>query len=145
MNAIRGIGGPMSQDTAPDYSALTLDELVAERERLLVEKQENADVLDSCRAQIAAAKARVWSDKVYEDPKWFAAVNSRARYAGRRDQELGSTLAKLRRLISQAQAAPHALDPADPVSLLIEALKLTQQAIGLLKRKDAIGASPDAV
>jgi len=127
----------MSQDAASNYEAMTLDELVAERERLIAEKNENNEVLARCRAQIEAAKSRVWSDNVYDDPKWFAAVNSRARFAGRRDQELAAHVSQLRRIIAQKKGHKYqTVDHEDPISILIQALRLLQEAIDQLKDRD---------
>ena len=58
--------------------AESIEELIAEREKLLTDKHTNAEILSSCRAQIDAAKATAHVDNQYSDPKWFAKVTSRA-------------------------------------------------------------------
>jgi hypothetical protein len=119
----------------------SLAELIAERETLLAEKAENAQVIASCRAQMDAAKARHWDDGGYADADWWARVNIRVRYAGQRDQEIGLRLSELRREMHLARQrenvslAETAGVGDDPIRLLKTALVLIGRAIDLLKSK----------
>ena len=78
--------------------AESIEELIAEREKLLTDKHTNAEILSSCRAQIDAAKATAHVDNQYSDPKWFAKVTSRARYAGMEDQRSSETIGRTERI-----------------------------------------------
>jgi hypothetical protein len=128
-------------DTDQEVVPVPLAELRAERAQLLLEKQANNEILASCRAQIEAAKARRWADNVFDDPKWFAAVNSRARFAGHRDQAIARRLTELRGLIGAASQREHKAKTGewvqncetDPAELLLSAIKLIGQAIDLLR------------
>lgn len=114
-------------------------ELLAEREQLLHEKDENNEILVSCKAQIDAAKARAEEDGSYADPVWFAKVNTRARYAGLRDQEIAHRLSEIKKIQRQRWEEKHVASSENPDEvrqLLISALQLIQRAVDLLKARD---------
>jgi hypothetical protein len=125
----------MTADYAPD-GELTLAALIEERDRLLVAKDDNNQVLANCKAQIDAAKAKVMAGDEYSDPKWFAAVNNRARYAGREDQRIAHRLSELRQQIGLARGRMHqgrtSREGDDAAALLLQALDLIKQAINVL-------------
>jgi hypothetical protein len=127
----------MTVDYAPDAAPPSLDDLIAERDALVAGKDANNNVMATCKAQIEAAKARVTAGEEYADPKWFAAVNSRARYAGREDQRLAHRIGELNRQIgvarSLAHQGKHSREGDDTVALLLRALDLIKQAINVLK------------
>lgn len=131
-----------------DVVTATLADLMAQRDRLLDLKDKNNLVMASCKQQIETAKAGVAGGGDYADPAWFAAVNTRARFAGREDQRIAGRLAKLGPLIKEAKQRERRFvvqPPSDdePIRLLVKGLGLIQEAIDLLRsRLDDPGASP---
>lgn len=125
--------------------AESIEELIAEREKLLTDKHTNAEILSSCRAQIDAAKATAHVDNQYSDPKWFAKVTSRARYAGMEDQRIQKRLAELKELIKEAnrQRYNNVLDSNDAIMLLTQALRLIQQAVDGMRQHDRVHQTRD--
>lgn len=131
-----------------DVVTAMLTELLTQRDQLLELKDKNNLVMASCKQQIEIAKAGVAGGGEYADPAWFAAVNTRARYAGREDQRIAGRLAKLAPLIKEARQRERRAvvqPPGDdkPIRLLVEGLMLIQEAIDLLRsRLDDPGESP---
>lgn len=113
---------------------MTLEELMAERERLIAEKEENNLVITSCRAQIDAARLRASLGEETLNKRWLVAVKTRARYAGRHDQKLAHEIAELRKKIWDAKA-DHNLDEDNPEELLGRALHLIHQALDVIRLK----------
>jgi hypothetical protein len=108
--------------------------LEAERNQLLVDKQANSEVLIACRAQIEAAKAKA-NEGEYADSRWFAAVNTRARFAGHEDQRIQGRLSIIRNLIKQEHLRQHQAErqgDSDATQLLREAMALISRALDRL-------------
>lgn len=127
--------------TSADLDLLTYSEIISLRDSIITAKHLNHEILISCKAQIDAAKARWDQDGTQIDSRWFAAANTRAKYAGQEDQRLANLLGDIRRQMhtkrSQIPAGTTAttttgIEP-NPVKLLAHALSLIQQAIDLIK------------
>jgi hypothetical protein len=66
--------------------------LLAEREDLLRKKQENHEVLISCREQVTNAKTAAFKGEGYADKQWFNAVTNKLRHVRKRDPDLATPL-----------------------------------------------------
>ena len=117
-----------------------LADLLAQRDQLLLEKEQNNEVLASCRAQIATAKARQIERHEYANAEWWRAVHSRASHAGQDDQRIARRLSELKQLIRAAnirEARDGVPTSDDPIlALLLGGLKQIQQAVDLLRAKE---------
>jgi hypothetical protein len=123
------------QMTKEEYDATVL-----QYEALLIEKENNLAILASCRGQIDSAKAKAVEDKNFASAKWFASVNTRARYAGQRDQELARQISELKLKIRKYNHENRLLNPinSEPEILqtLVSAIHLLQNAVDLLRMEN---------
>ena len=72
------------------------DNLIAKRDALLFEKDENNLKIAECSAQIERSKADYRETGIHANPPtWYASVKAAKRFAGQRDQEIANELSSL--------------------------------------------------
>ena len=138
--ASKGIGGADQEASPPQtYRSTqdaTLDELAAEREALLREKESNLREIGRLRERIRLAQGRARGGQ-YADTAWYASTERAIKDAGVRDQSLANRLSELKRVIGDRRREVVTVnDDADPVALLKLALDHIYRAVELLGQKD---------
>jgi len=135
--ASHGIGG----DTpSPAYNGAlrdaTLDALLAERESLVVQKEDNLKRLHRARTQLEYAKQVAHTRGDYMNPRDFVELENGVRGAGYIDQTLARRLKDLRVEINARRGAESdEVDDADPVALLKQACHMIGRAIDIMAKQ----------